>query len=170
MDNIFSALFDAHNISTELADLRGRQYGLQLGIVLDNEDPSNYGRVKATVASLGAKFVTDWLLRLVPLPSASNPVPNIGDTIVIGYLDGDPHQGVYLGVVQNALNPVLAGADSLALVVGNSQISVMPDTIQLAVEDMVLTISNTGVTLNGQDLVTIGARDTRNDTIVTRGY
>lgn len=157
MDNIFNAIFDAHNISTELADLRGRQYGLQLGIVLDNEDPANYGRVKATVASLGAKFVTDWLLRLVPGPTGSNPVPSIGDTIVIGYLDGDPHQGVYLGVVQNELNPVLAGTDSLAVVVGTSTILATPDTIQLSVGDTVLEINEEGVTVNGEDVVTIPA-------------
>lgn len=169
MEQIFSTLAEATRLSKELKGLAGRTFGLQLGIVTQRLPDDPYHRIKATVAALGAKFETDWLLHVTPAYGVSFPAPNPGDTVVILYEDGDTHKGYYLGLLLNAVNPGTS-PDVLTVNVGNSALQMSKDAIALSVGGTALVISDGSVTVNGQEVTTLGAEDTRGDTLINKGW
>lgn len=129
---LFDHLLSAYQTTQAATDLLQRVLAVEKGIVTDNKDPLAMGRVKATLSELGAKTETDWLYRLIPSPLISFPVPQVGDTIAVGYFDGDPHKGFYLGLLQNNLNPA-ASPDSFVFLDGISSLTVTPSSITLTV-------------------------------------
>ena len=84
---------------------------------------------------------TDWLWACYP-PGLSLPIPPIGATVVIAFVGGNPHTGVVLGVLVNQRNP--PAGDGLAVLTQDASIA-------------------------DRQIATVGAKDTRNDTLVTPG-
>lgn len=178
MEALFNAIHAGHKAAQATQDLTGRAYGLQFAVVANVEDPLDLGRVQALLPSKGGKTLTDWLVRAMPWYGLSVPVLSLGDTIVVAFIDGDPHHGVYLGVIQNTANPtfgdrwvynttssqtVIDTDGSMSHTVGSSKFSIDPQG----------NISFTGVnsfTVNGKAVATIGAKDNDGDVLVTRGY
>lgn len=158
IEDLLSNILEAHSVAAEAKSLIGRTYGVQLGVVSDRLDPLSLGRVKATTANKGARAETDWLIRLEPCPGLSLPVPNLGDTVIIAYQDGDPHKGNYLGVAQNLLNPAF-DKDSLLLVVGKVSILVSPTAVQILTghSSVVFTEAETLIT---QGMASLSLKDT----------
>lgn len=146
LEELFQHLAESRSIANDLKDLTGRAFGLQLGVVTSNEDPLGLARIKATVSNLGAKTDTDWLYRLVPCPKISLPVPTIGETVVVGYLDGDPHKGIYLGTNQNLLNPAGPKTDFILTIGEKVQIHATPESIKLTVGSSSILIEPTQIT------------------------
>lgn len=177
MQDIFATLLKAENLAGAASDLQGRTYGLTLGVVSDTQDPLNLARVKALLPSKGANYETDWLSRLVLNPGILQTIVEKGDTIAVLFIDGDPHSGVYLGVLNNLVNPPQADLETFVLGVGNSLLTVAPDNISMAVGSVSLVISDgsvqiTGATdfsVNGKQVATIDAT-TNNGKVVTRGW
>lgn len=94
----------------------GRIWALQLGVVADNVDPEparGLRRIRVTTGPKGGLLTTDWLMRLALVPGFDPPVPAIGDSVVVGFFDGDPHDGFYLGSLHNATNPGFEQGDPL---------------------------------------------------------
>lgn len=139
LEKLFEMIYTSASITNNLKDLQGRITGTQPGIVLDRNDPETKARIKVTTANLGGVSETNWLERIQPFPFLSTPVPNVGDTVLIGYLDGDPHKGVYWGVFQNRLNPA-DDKDSLVLVIGDVTLAIRPDSVRLTLGEALLTI------------------------------
>jgi hypothetical protein len=91
--------------------LDGKFSGLQWGRVTDNKDPENQGRVLANLEWLeedGSEFETGWLTRVVPWAGPTKmkrgrkfafdgPLPEVGSVILVGFINGNPADGVYLG-------------------------------------------------------------------------
>ena len=157
--------------------LQGRVQGIQYGIVTTTEDPLATGRIQCIEASKGSKSTTDWLVRVLPFPGFSPPLPLKGDTILIGYIDGNPHQGVYFGSLQNLINPVVNQGDDLVIFVGGTRVAIAPDgSINIQTDTINVqsaTVAFTGassVTINGKEVLTIGSVDTRGDTNNTKGW
>lgn len=175
--NMFAQLHQANRVAGNLQDYQGRTPWQMKGIVVNNLDPLGLGRVKVTTSSLGGRSQTDWLDRLIPGPMMAYPVPSVGDTVVVGFYDGDSHQGFYIGIVQNILNPA-GQPDSHYLKIGDSLVQVTPQAISFAVgqSTMVLTDGDlaiagvTNVTINGKPVTTLTAVDSDGDTLVTKGY
>ena len=89
--------------------------GLQVGVVVTNEDPDGEHRVRvrlplvsgdddgtwARVASLDAGHERGFFFR-----------PEVGDEVVVGFLDDDPRQAVLLGMLHSSANAApLEGSD-----------------------------------------------------------
>lgn len=94
----------------------GRIWGMQMGVVADNLDPEpsrGLRRIRVTTGPKGGLLTTDWLMRLALVPGFDPPVPAIGDSVVVGFFDGDPHDGFYLGSLHNATNPGFEQGDPL---------------------------------------------------------
>lgn len=143
------------------------------------------GRIKAAIANHGGRSESDWLSRAIPFPGASFPVPKLNDTVCIIYKDGDPHQGFYLGVVQNLINPagdidslildipkdtIASSQENLTVIAGES-ISFICGNVQIKIQNGTIDITGaSSVTINGKEIATIGAKDTRNDTLITKGW
>lgn len=89
---------------TQLAkDLEGRSPFPSIGVVTQNDDPEQRRRVKVALPkNMGVD--SPWLDRKTTSPSEDPPVPKIGQTVEVSFIDGDPHRGVYSGVLTNAKN------------------------------------------------------------------
>ena len=83
----------------KLEDLKERIYGLQIGEVTDNNDPEGRGRVKVMLYWTAEETQeTDWLLPAFPPLLWSVPQP--GDKVIVGFINGDPNLGVWLGLYE----------------------------------------------------------------------
>jgi phage protein D/phage baseplate assembly protein gpV len=78
--------------------------GITVGLVTDNNDPENRGRVKVKLTSLGENIESFWC----PLVStnAGNKrgiafLPEVNDEVVVAFQNGDPNHGYVLGAVWN---------------------------------------------------------------------
>ncbi|TDW96814.1 type VI secretion system Vgr family protein [Dinghuibacter silviterrae] len=86
---------------------------LQLGIVLDNNDPKNQGRVKVTFKwDCTSNDPTEWLRVASPNAGKGDAgsnrgfmvVPEVGDQVVIGFEEGNIARPVVLGCVYHGNN------------------------------------------------------------------
>lgn len=105
MSNFLDAIAQSSRLASQSAELVNRIYGLQIGIVSDNRDPLKQRRIKVSPQSKAGLAPTDWLAHCNPSPSMDAPIPAVGATVFFMFLDGDPHDGVWLGVTHNDTNP-----------------------------------------------------------------
>jgi hypothetical protein len=143
--------------------LQGRVQGIQYGIVATTEDPLRLGRIQCFDAAKGGKSITDWLFRVLPFPGFSPPLPLPGDTVLIGYIDGNPHEGVYFGSLQNAINPVVNKGNDLVITLGALTMTISPDG-SLAIAGA------TSVTINDKEVLTVGSVDDDGDISQSKGW
>ena len=121
MENaIFSILAQSQKVNQIGLDLFGRQFGLQFAIVTNCDDPLKLRRIKVTTESKGGLTETDWLMPVKVLPYYDPPIPPVGSSVIIAFLDGNPHDGVYLGSTINRTNP--QDTDQSDPVADNSQV------------------------------------------------
>jgi Rhs element Vgr protein len=89
--------------------------GLQIGVVLGNEDPDGEHRI-AVRLPLVADGQDGVMARVAVLDAGSERGfffrPEIGDEVVVGFLDDDPRQAVVLGMLHSSALPApLEGTD-----------------------------------------------------------
>ncbi len=80
---------------------------IKLGIVTDNQDPENLRRVRVMSPDRG-NSVSDWLSRISLYSGQDIPVPNVGDTVILGSIDNDSHTDCVIGVLtcENSNQPL----------------------------------------------------------------
>jgi Rhs element Vgr protein len=89
--------------------------GLQIGVVVGNEDPGGEHRVRVRMPLVSPGADGTWAR--VAAPDAGDDRgfffrPEIGDEVVLGFLDDDPRQAVVLGMLHSSAKPApLAGSD-----------------------------------------------------------
>jgi hypothetical protein len=164
-------LLEAADVARGLRGHLGKTYGLTLGVVCDRNDQ---GQIKA----ITPKAKTDWLIPIRPQDACSMPVPPLGATVAILYQDGDGHKGFWLGVLGNALNPHKGNlGDHYQVTPGVHRLTVN-DTLEIQVGPVTLRVSGgnldisgvTGVSIEGAQVATVGARDSANHPLVNRGW
>ncbi len=83
--------------------------GLTIGIVTDNKDPENMGRVKVKFPTMGDNVESYWC-RLGTIMAGGvrgwATFPEANDEVIVGFLEGDPNYGVVLGAVWNGADPL----------------------------------------------------------------
>ncbi len=196
---IFKALVAAQSANKLTTELEGRSFGCSLAVVADIEDPLKIGRIRVMLASKGAKTLTDWLFRLTSSKLVSVPLVDIGDTVVVSFINGDPNSGVYLGVLNNSPQPpdkptytvsnnnqtrieqtpekltVYVGKSVVTISDGNITLDTGQGSLNLAGDSMAINFSTvslnaSSVTINGKSVATTSAKDTRGDSLITRGW
>lgn len=106
----------AQNSSAPAAGgLLARVSGLQIGIVTSNEDPDGEHRVRIRLPMVGAHDDGVWA-RVASLDAGDDRGfffrPEIGDEVVVGFLDEDPRHAVILGMLHSSAKAApLPGAD-----------------------------------------------------------
>jgi len=79
--------------------------GLQIGIVVSNEDPDGEHRVRVRLPLVNADDDGTWA-RVASLDAGKDRGfffrPEIGDEVVVGFLDDDPRQAVILGMLHSS--------------------------------------------------------------------
>ncbi len=89
--------------------------GLQIGVVVANEDPDGEDRVRVRMPMVDAEADGTWAR--VASPDAGEERgfffrPEIGDEVVLGFLNDDPRQAVILGMLNSSAKPApLKGSD-----------------------------------------------------------
>jgi uncharacterized protein involved in type VI secretion and phage assembly len=94
--------------------LLGRFYGKYEGVVTDNADPKQLGRVRARVpAVLGADLESGWALPCAPFGGGKDrgliAVPEVNDTVWIEFAGGDVSRPIWTGTFWSA--PESTGGD-----------------------------------------------------------
>lgn len=90
-------------------------HGLQIGVVVSNEDPGGEHRVRVRLPLVGNEEDGIWARVASPDAGAERGFffrPEIGDEVVVGFLDGDPRRAVLLGMLHSSAKAApLAGSD-----------------------------------------------------------
>lgn len=177
MKDVFESLVAARNATQVLDDLKGRILSIKYAVVYSVDDPMKLHRIQVLEPEKGGKTPSNWLMRLTLYSGLSLPIPKPGDTALIGYINGDSHQGVYFGIVSNQVNPPVGDGSNIVLTCGNINITVSPNGnivingfSQLQLQGDTIALQASQVTINGNDVTTVGAKDNRNDVLVTKGY
>jgi Rhs element Vgr protein len=89
--------------------------GLQIGTVVSNEDEAGEHRVRVRLPLVDTREEGIWA-RVAALDAGNERGffirPEIGDEVVVGFLDDDPRQPVMLGMLHSSANaPHLSGSD-----------------------------------------------------------
>ncbi|TFI51026.1 hypothetical protein BLD44_028535 [Mastigocladus laminosus UU774] len=99
-----------------------------VGVVTNNNDPSNLRRVKV-VTSDKPNIESDWLWCVQPTTDHDDVMPSVGSTVLITFLDGNNHRGVWHGVLVNETNQPLdkqsATKDRYKEIPGNDDLKVV---------------------------------------------
>lgn len=89
--------------------------GLQIGVVVSNEDPDGEHRVRVRMPLVGHEEDGTWAR--VAAPDAGDERgfffrPEVGDEVVLGFLNDDPRQAVIIGMLHSSSKPApLEGSD-----------------------------------------------------------
>ncbi len=96
--------------------------GVMVGVVTNNQDPEELGRVKAKLPALSEQEETGWLRVIQPGAGAGRGLfvmPEVNDEVVIAFEHGDVRRGYVIGGVWNGVDqpnqPSSGGAVSSAV-------------------------------------------------------
>lgn len=82
--------------------------GLQVGVVVSNEDPDGEHRVRVRMPLVNAADDGTWARVAVPDAGDQRGFffrPEIGDEVILGFLNDDPRQAVVLGMLHSSAKP-----------------------------------------------------------------
>ncbi|HSL67546.1 MAG TPA: VgrG-related protein, partial [Actinomycetota bacterium] len=85
-------------------DAGGPIYGVMIGKVVDLNDPEKLGRVKVELPWMGPNYKTDWAWMVERGAGEDRGEwipPEVGDTVVVAYEQGDPRFPFVIGNVYN---------------------------------------------------------------------
>jgi Rhs element Vgr protein len=114
--NVAGWLAEEPNVSAPMASaLLPAVSGLQIGVVVSNEDPDGEDRVRVRMPLVDADADGTWA-RVASLDAGDERGfffrPEIGDEVVLGFLNDDPRQAVILGMLNSSAKPApLQGSD-----------------------------------------------------------
>ena len=173
MDNIFHALMQAESAINTIREVQNRRLSITLGVITNTNDPQGNNRLQVNLAADGGRSTSPWYYRMVSLDNQYPPAFLLGRTAVCAYVDGNPNIGVVLGVLLNDVNKLATPQPTqFNYFVGDTSLSLDPDqgvTIKVG-PYMTVVITPTTVSINGQDVTVLGGKDSRNDTLVYKGY
>ncbi len=102
---------NGHNPSHDGTVARPTERGVMVGIVTNNLDPENQGRVKVKFPTLGDNQESYWCRMASTMAGPVRGIamlPEANDEVVVAFENGDPTRGVVLGAVWN-------GSDALPM-------------------------------------------------------
>ena len=79
-------------------------HGPILGVVTDNADPDNLGRVKVSVDLMGDSIETDWIPILIP-SAGYFMLPEVEDQIVVAFMGDRTDSGIVIGGIWSDHQP-----------------------------------------------------------------
>ena len=86
-----------------------RFYGVYRGIVTDNNDPLNQGRVKLKVPQVLFDQVTHWAWGCVQ-PGVIISIPTVGTGVFVMFESGDPSYPIWMGAFNQTITPPIFGS------------------------------------------------------------
>ncbi|WP_373496444.1 type VI secretion system tip protein VgrG [Aquiflexum sp.] len=106
-EDFYSEKFNPFSPSAENGQF-SKMPGLQIGIVTDILDPKGEGRVRVSLPVINPDDAGIWA-RVATLDAGNNRGtffrPEIGDEVIIGFMNGDSSHPVILGMLHSSSNP-----------------------------------------------------------------
>jgi len=87
-------------------DQKGRQLYPLVAAVSDNKDPDNKRRIKVSDPTKGGKVDSEWIKPMRIMPQLDTPMPRIGDSVLLLFLNGDPLDGLYIPMSNETNQPL----------------------------------------------------------------
>src|SRR5687768_4042517 len=78
--------------------------GLQVGEVVENVDPEEYGRIKVKLYTVHNEPVTKWVWQLTTMAGKERgfyTLPEVGDEVLVGFIGDSQDNAVILGGLWN---------------------------------------------------------------------
>lgn len=117
-------LAESFAIGTRTRDqAEGRVYGFLYGVVTDNKDPQKIGRVRARIGAQQDGESSDWLEPM--WPGAIEGTAAVKDSIVVCFIDGDPHRGMFAVAPKTTTQ----GRPTEAMILGTTMIGLYNDLV-----------------------------------------
>ncbi|MCU0541827.1 MAG: phage baseplate assembly protein V [Oscillatoriaceae cyanobacterium Prado104] len=165
---------EQERLLVELAEqVRSRYFGKYRGLVQDNNDPDNLGRIKAKVPEVyGDEQISPWAFPVVPFAGSNHGLvllPEVDDGVWIEFEAGDPSRPIWTGCWwgsgempasgnTNSRVLVTSGGHQLILDDGNeklqlihsggAEISMTDSEITLKIGATQIVLSSSGVDIN----------------------
>jgi len=82
----------------------GRLHGVFVGIVTNNQDPDNLGRVKVRIPALSDTEESDWAPIAAPMAGNQRGIyflPEVDDAVLVAFAHGEPRFPYVLGALWN---------------------------------------------------------------------
>jgi Type VI secretion system/phage-baseplate injector OB domain len=108
INSLFGDLHQSRQSAPSALEASGRAIAPLIAIVTNNEDPAKRRRIKVSDPAAPG-LDSDWLRRATDSPFVDPPLPPVGSTVVIFFVDGDITNGWYLSATNDA-NPPQAKA------------------------------------------------------------
>lgn len=156
MSNQFLSAIDdllrIKEIVNGLPDFRSRRFFPTLAIVLKNNDPEQRRFIKIADPIFEGKIESNWIRPIRVTQNSDPPLPEIGQSVIVFYINGDPELGYYLPVILDS-NPSRVKKDSVKdesqEIPGNRDITVNE-------KDSLTVKANQELTIDGDQQLTIG--------------
>jgi len=94
--------------------MMGLVNGVYIGIVTDNKDPENLGRIKVKIPILDDTNALDWARMATLMAGKSRGtmfLPEVGDEVVVAFQMGDIREPIIVGCLWNKQDPPPPGKD-----------------------------------------------------------
>jgi uncharacterized protein involved in type VI secretion and phage assembly len=88
--------------------LRGRIYGVVVGVVTNNQDPAGLGQVKVTFPWLSDDNESNWARVMAPMAGGGRGfymLPEVGDEVLVMFEQGRFDRPYVIGALWNGLDP-----------------------------------------------------------------
>jgi hypothetical protein len=92
-------------IESAIQNLLNRTHPIQIAIVTDNKDPSGQRMIRVSRQIQANRSQSYWIQAGRSSSYSDEPLPKIGDTVLIALSEGDAHDGYLLRTLANATNP-----------------------------------------------------------------
>ncbi len=110
---MMSDLFDSMNAMND--KMMGLVNGVYIGIVTNNNDPENLGRIKVKIPVIDDQAELDWA-RMATMMAGNDRgsmfIPEVGDEVLIAFQMGDIREPIIIGALWNKKNPPPSGKDA----------------------------------------------------------
>lgn len=104
LNNLFADLHQSRQSAPAALENSGRAIAPFIAIVTNNVDPEKRRRIKVSDPAAPG-LDTDWLRRATDSPFTDPPLPPIGSTVLVLFVDGDVTNGWYLSCTNDANPP-----------------------------------------------------------------
>jgi hypothetical protein len=103
--NYWSAIADLIKLLPYLRELTTRSHTLQVATVTNNQDPTEKRKIKVSTEAMGGQGESYWIQAGRSSCYSDEPIPPVGTTVLVGFVEGDVSDGFLLRTLSNNKNP-----------------------------------------------------------------
>ena len=103
--NYWSAIADLIKLLPYIRELVTRSHAIQVATVTDNQDTANDRRIRVSTEAMGGQGQSYWIQAGRSTSYSDEPIPPIGTTVLVCFVEGNSSDGFLLRTLTNNKNP-----------------------------------------------------------------